>query len=166
MARRGFLGRLKGLFGPAPVAAGDGALPPPEPNPALPSAPAPLDGSWDERLPDSSQETVSEIRGLLIELEKKVVEKALVDEGLELHRLKTRHLPSLLRSYVEIPPEHRAEIFRETGQSASVLLNERLEKILDRLNEMSRQLARGNINAFAENIRFVDMQYGDSSPFD
>jgi hypothetical protein len=30
---------------------------------------------------------------------------------------------------------------------------------------MSRQLARGNLDAFSENIRFIDMRY-DPSPFD
>ena len=71
----------------------------------------------------------------------------------------------MLRSYADIPPEHRAEIFRETGRSASFLLNERLDKIVDRLEEMSRQLARGNLDAFSENIRFVDTKYG-LVPFD
>jgi hypothetical protein len=57
-------------------------------------------------------------------------------------------------------------VFRETGRSASFLLNERLDKILARLREMSRQLARGNVDDFTQNIRFVDMNYGQTSPFD
>jgi hypothetical protein len=162
MARRSFMTWLRTLFGPRSPAPHEAT--PANPAAALPSPP--LIDNYDDRLPPSSQQTVREIRDMLGELEKRASERSLIDETLELQRLKTRHLPSLLRSYVEIPPEHRAEVFRETGQSASVLLNERLEKILDRLHEMSRQLARGNLNAFSENIRFVDMQYGSSSPFD
>ena len=99
---------------------------------------------------------------MLGELDQRARERSLFDEKLELERLRSKHLPALLRSYADIPPEHRAEIFRETGRSASFLLNERLDKIHGRLEEMSRQLARGNLDAFAENIRFVDTKYGAS----
>jgi hypothetical protein len=143
---------------------------PGEPRPvALPPATAAAaadDTSCDERLPDSSLAKVREIRRMLGELDQRAKERSLFDETLELQRLRSQHLPSLLRSYADIPPEHRAEIFRETGRSASFLLNERLDKIVGRLEEMSRQLARGNLDAFSENIRFVDTKYGASSPFD
>lgn len=141
----------------------------PEEQPTLPPPPPPAAGddtSCDDRLPDSSLARVQEIRKMLGELDQRARERALFDEKLELERLRSKHLPALLRSYADIPPEHRAEIFRETGRSASFLLNERLDKISDRLEEMSRQLARGNLDAFSENIRFVDTKYGASSPFD
>lgn len=160
MAKPSFWERLKAFFfGQAPEE--QAALPPP-------AAPAPAvdDTSCDDRLPDSSLAKVQEIRKMLGELDQRARERALFDEKLELERLRSKHLPSLLRSYADIPPEHRAEIFRETGRSASFLLNERLDKIHGRLDEMSRQLARGNLDAFAENIRFVDTKYGASSPFD
>jgi len=160
MAKPTFWERLKAFFfRQAPEE--QAALPPTAPAPA-----APDDTSCDDRLPDSSLARVQEIRKMLGELDQRARERSLFDEKLELERLRGKHLPALLRSYADIPPEHRAEIFRETGRSASFLLNERLDKIVDRLAEMSRQLARGNLDAFSENIRFVDTKYGASSPFD
>jgi len=159
MAQLTFWERLKAFFfRRAPVE--QPSLPPTSP------APAADDTSCDDRLPDSSLAKVREIRRMLGELDQRAKERSLFDETLELQRLRAQHLPSLLRSYADIPPEHRAEIFREHGRSASFLLNERLDKIVDRLEEMSRQLARGNLDAFSENIRFVDTKYGASSPFD
>lgn len=160
MAKPTFWERLKAFFfRQAPEE--QAALPPP----AAP-VPAADDTSCDDRLPDSSLTKVQEIRKMLAELDQRARERSLFDEKLELERLRSKHLPALLRSYADIPPEHRAEIFRETGRSASFLLNERLDKIVGRLEEMSRQLARGNLDAFSENIRFVDTKYGASSPFD
>jgi hypothetical protein len=160
MAKPTFWERLKAFFfRQAPEE--QAALPPP-----ASAAPAADDTSCDDRLPDSSLARVQEIRKMLGELDQRARERSLFDEKLELERLRGKHLPALLRSYADIPPEHRAEIFRETGRSASFLLNERLDKISDRLEEMSRQLARGNLDAFSENIRFVDTKYGASSPFD
>ena len=122
---------------------------------------------FDERLPESSLARVLTIRAMITDLEQRANENCLFDETLELERLKAKHLPRLLQSYVEIPTEHRTEIFRETGKSASFLLNERLDKIHDRLREMSLQLARGNLDDFVSNIRFVDSQYNASNgPFD
>lgn len=159
MAKPSFWERLKAFFfRQAPEE--QAALPP-----AAPAAAAD-DTSCDDRLPDSSLAKVQEIRRMLSELDQRARERSLFDEKLELERLRSKHLPALLRSYADIPPEHRAEIFRETGRSASFLLNERLDKITGRLEEMSRQLARGNLDAFSENIRFVDTKYGASSPFD
>jgi hypothetical protein len=132
------------------------------------ASPAPPmdDPSVDERLPQSSLDRVVEIRALSADLEAHCRDGGLIGEMIELQRLRTSHLPQLLRSYVSIPPAHRAEVFRETGRSASYLLNERLDKILGRLHEMSKQLARGNLDQFTQNIRFVDKNYGSSGPFD
>jgi hypothetical protein len=58
-------------------------------------------------------------------------------------------------------------VFRETGKSASFLLNESLDKMLARLRDISSQLAKGNITTFAENVRFVDLYYEQTKgPFD
>jgi hypothetical protein len=166
MAARSFLDALLAFFGfgdreAAPAA--ESAAPPP----ALPAPAVADDTIADDRLPPSALGRVKKIRASLAALEQQAEARHLFDESLEIRRLKSNHLPRLLRSYIDIPPEHRPEVFRETGRSASYLLNERLDKILERLQEMSRQLARGNLNAFAENIRFVDVQYGESgSPFD
>jgi hypothetical protein len=127
----------------------------------------PLDDVFeDERLPQSSLDRVLAIRALSADLELQCREGGLIGERIELQRLRTSHLPLLLRSYVSIPPDHRAEVFRETGRSASYLLNERLDKILGRLHEMSRPRAQGHQDQFTQNIRFVDKNYGTGGPFD
>jgi hypothetical protein len=160
----GFWNFLRSAFGFGPAAP---SAPAPEPTVSVPRvAPEPEDADIDDRLPDSSVERVHAIRAMAAELERQCRSEGLVQEKIELERLRTSHLPVLLRSYVAIPPAHRAEVFRETGRSASFLLNERLDKILARLHEMSRQLARGNVDEFTQNIRFVDMNYGKNSPFD
>lgn len=164
MAQNSFLDWLRALFGFARSA------PPPEaPVPVALPAPKPTQPSYEEaydgRLPESSMMRVRQIHALLTELEQRSHSQALFESSAELQRIKMHHLPSLLESYASIPPQHRAEIFRLTGRSASFQLNERLDKILDHLNDMSRQLARGHLDAFSENIRFIDMRY-DPSPFD
>ena len=148
----------------------DGRPPPP----ALPPAPRPPEPGTepgfnfdDERIPDASRQRVARIRVLIDDLEKRATDRDLISEVAELRRIRTAHLPKLLQSYIDIPPEHRAEVFRETGRSASFLLNERLDKMKDRLDDISKMLARGNLNAFVENMRFIDLRYGSSdSPFD
>jgi len=162
MAQRSFLDWLRALFGlppRVPVAEAPPALPPPEP------VPTDYETAYDGRLPDSSMVRVRQIHAMLSELEGRSRSQSLFEGSAELQRIKSTHLPSLLESYASIPPEHRSEIFRATGRSASFQLNERLDKILDHLNDMSRQLARGNLDQFSENIRFIDMRY-DASPFD
>jgi hypothetical protein len=165
MARPGFLQRLLAAlgFGPGPP-----APPPAAPPPAAVRQPAaPTIDLQDERIPESSRDRVALIMSLVGDLEERATRRGLATERKELERIGSVHLPRLLQSYVDIPPEHRAEVFRETGRSASFLLNERLDKMKERLDDISKMLARGNLNAFAENMRFIDLRYGSSSsPFD
>jgi hypothetical protein len=136
---------------------------------APPSQASPTTGptwdSFDERIPRAARERVVLIRSLVADLESFAAEHNLLSELDEVRRLRATHLPKLLQSYVEIPPEYRAEVFRETGRSASFLLSERLDKVIGRLREISEMLARGQIDSFRENVRFIDMRYGNS-PFD
>lgn len=128
---------------------------------------AALTAVWREKLPVSSWERVVLIREQISALERESAARKMQTELDELGRIKATHLPTLLQSYIEIPPEHRADVFRETGKSASFLLNDSLDKMLARLRDISSQLARGNITTFAENIRFVDLYYEQSKgPFD
>ena len=86
---------------------------------------------------------------------------------LELRQMGDVHLPTLLQSYIDIPPAHRAEIFRKTGHSASFALNDGLDRMADRLREMSSSLAQGNLDAFTANMRFIESRYGAGyAPFD
>ena len=79
---------------------------------------------------------------------------------IEIHQISDVHLPTLIKSYIDIPAAHRAEVFRKTGRSASFLLNDGLDKMADRLRSMSLSMAQGNIDAFASTMRFIDMRYG------
>jgi hypothetical protein len=163
MANQGFLQRLLEAlgFGGAPAA-------PPDPPPPAPPRPAAVRVNLDdERIPESSRERAAAIVGLVADLQERAARRGLQSELHELDRISSVHLPRLLESYIEIPPEHRAEVFRETGRSASFLLNERLDKMTQRLREISKMLARDNLNAFSTNLQFVDGHYGSSeSPFD
>ncbi|PSJ39521.1 hypothetical protein [Allosphingosinicella deserti] len=168
MAKLSFWDRFLSSLGLAGAPASPIASPPGPPTPVtngVDTVPDPL--FEDERIPESSLERVRQIRTLLADLETRASARGLIEELTELQRIKAAHLPKLLQSYIDIPPEHRSEIFRETGRSASFLLNERLDRMTGRLREISSMLARGQLNAFAENMRFIDMRYGSSdSPFD
>lgn len=123
--------------------------------------------SWRDRVPQSAYQRVLAIREQIGALEKASAERGMQTERDELERIKSTHLPRLLQSYIEIPAEHRAEVFRETGKSASFLLCDSLDKMLGRLHDISAQIARGNITTFAENIRFVDLYYDQAKgPFE
>ena len=74
------------------------------------------------------------------------------------------HLPQLIASYADIPPAHRAEIFRATGRSASYNLNEGLDRMISRAEALSRSLAQEDINSFADNLRFIERRYGNNDP--
>jgi hypothetical protein len=164
MAEPGILQRLLAALGFRP----EPPPPPrePEPRPARRPAVARID-LQDERIPESSRDRVALIMSLVADLEERAAQRGLGNERIELERIGTVHLPRLLQSYVDIPPEHRAEVFRETGRSASFLLNERLDKMTSRLREISKMLARDNLDAFSTNMQFIDRHYGDAeSPFD
>lgn len=178
MSEPSFLQMLKQLFGAA-----EPPLPEPAPHPAprppaepastltpMPdrtapvAPPAPLDLS---RVPAAVRDRVATIQRLIGELEGRAADRGLAGSELaELGQIGALYLPRLLQSYAEIPAQHRAEIFRDTGRSASFLLGERLDKIIDRLNEISRDFARGHLDAFSDNMRFIDLRYGGGSPFD
>ena len=164
MANPGFLQRLLAAFGFRP----EPPTPPPELPPPPPKRPAaPAIDLEDERIPESSRDRVALIMSRVGDLEERATQRGLATERKELERIGSVHLPRLLQSYVDIPPEHRAEVFRETGRSASFLLNERLDKMTSRLREISKMLARDNLDAFSTNMQFIDRHYDSSeSPFD
>lgn len=165
MTKRSLMDSLRGFF------AGDPEEEPvegPRPAPPTPHAPGdPLGGNWKDRIPQSSLKRVLAIRDAVRDLEQETATRGMQAELDELGRIKATHLPKLIQSYIEIPEQHRADVFRETGKSASFLLNDSLDKMLARLRDISSQLARGNITTFAENVRFVDLYYEQTKgPFD
>jgi len=168
-----FFGRLLGL---PPVEAPPPTAPPPQPPAASAPAPStspdprkPIPFDYDDpRIPETSRAHVQIVRTLIAEVEARAQKKGVGPTDLiDLYQMRDNHLPTLLLSYVEIPAEHRAEIFRRTGHSASFILNEGLDKMAARLRAMSRSLAQGDLDAFAANTRFIDTRYGsDFSPID
>ncbi len=164
MEEPSFIQRLMTFFG-------FGAAPAPPPAPPPPSEAESIGKSSfdfeDSRIPQSARTRIVAIMSLLSGLEPQARERRLIPELTELQRIHNAYLPRLLQSYVDIPREHRGEVFRETGRSAVYLLNERLDKMIARLHEISGSLARGNLDAFDENMRFIDLRFGSSdSPFD
>lgn len=119
----------------------------------------------DPRIPDVAREQVATIRTLISGLESRAIEKASAEELAELRQIAEVYLPKLLQSYIDIPADARAEIYRQTGRSASYALKDRLETIEARLREISHLLAQEDLDAFHRNMRFIDQRFG-KSPFD
>lgn len=143
--------------------------PAPAPRPDAPPPATRIEFDLDDpRVPETSRRRVETVRTLLAEVEARAAAKGIAGSAvIDLRQMRDNHLPGLLKSYVEIPAEHRAEIFRKTGHSASYILNDGLDQMAARLREMSRELAQGDIEAFAVNMRFIETRYGEQySPFD
>lgn len=152
----GFLETLAGWFGSRPA-----------PTPVVPEAGAPISrlSTEDPRLPDASRPIVARMLALIADIEARTQDDSLLVSALaEVRQMRDSHLPRLVSSYAEIPPEHRAEIFRKTGRSASYNLNQGLEKMVARLETLSRSLAQEDLDSFADNLRFIDHRYGSDDP--
>lgn len=112
-------------------------------------------------IPDSARPLIKEINDYLRSVNKRLDGNVLGQPiVIETEQIRDRHLPKLLKSYVEIPSEHRRDIFNKTGKSASVHLAESLEAILKRLREIDKDLSREHIDTFEDNARFVQKTYG------
>lgn len=115
----------------------------------------------DPRLPDNVRSLIAQLAGLIEDIERRAITEPQWSPHIaEIRQLRDYHLPSTLKSYVEIPAAHRAEIFRRTGHSASYALCAALEKMVERLRQMSASLAQGNIDAFTANLNFIELRYG------
>jgi len=152
----GFLDRLAGwLGGPAR----------PDPAPASSLPPVPPVSTEDPRLPDASRPLVARLLGLIADIEARTHDDVLMVSALtEVRQMRDSHLPRLIESYAEIPASHRAEIFRQTGRSASYNLNQGFEKMIARLETLSRNLAQEDLDSFADNLRFIENRYGKDDP--
>ncbi|MFS0737908.1 hypothetical protein ABC347_12730 [Sphingomonas sp. 1P06PA] len=157
-----------GDTGPAPAAPA-AAPPAAERAPATPPAPAPSSAPDpdDPRIPDASRAKVRAVLELIADLESRISDDSLAaGTRVDLDQMRSVHMPRLIQSYVDIPAAHRSEIFRRTGRSASYVLNDGLDVMAERLRAMSKSLAQGNIDAFTDNMRFIDSRYGSRSPLD
>lgn len=138
----------------------------PEPANALPP-PLPALDLDDQRLPERARlqaraidDTVGQ---LLAQNGGSAFDQIIIGE---LRQMRGEHLPKLLRSYVDVPAQHRKEIFKSTGRSASFLLEEALDKMRGRVDALSRDLAQSELDAFSNNAEFVNRRYGQiDDPF-
>ena len=139
------------------------ASPAPTPPRAEPSAP--VVSADDPRLPDASRPLVARLLALIADIEARSQGDALMVSALtEVRQMRDSHLPRLIESYAEIPPAHRAEIFRQTGRSASYNLNQGFERMIERVEALSRTLAQGDLDSFADNLKFIATRYGKDDP--
>lgn len=137
------------------------------PVPAAPAVPPVTVDYEDSRIPASAKDRIRRILACLRE-----VETALAREDMpglfriDIDQMREQHLPKLVKSYIDIPEAHRSEIFRKTGKSASFILNDSLEHMQAKIDAILRNLAQKDIDAFTNNIRFVDERYTSQNPFD
>lgn len=126
---------------------------------------APALSSDDPRLPSASRDRITRLIELISDIDgRRAAEGGLEPIRAEVRQMRDVHVPRLIASYAEIPPQHRAEIFRSTGQSASYNLNAGLDRVIARLEHLSRSLAQGDIDGFADNLRFIEQRYGREDP--
>ncbi|MFK3889760.1 hypothetical protein [Sphingomonas sp. NPDC079357] len=141
---------------------------PPSDQPAAspaPTRPAASVLADDPRLPNASRPLIARLLQLVADIEARTQEDPVLVSALtEVRQMRDEHLPRLVASYAEIPAAHRAEIFRETGRSASYNLNQAIERMVERLETLSRSLAQDDIESFADNLRFIEHRYGSDDP--
>ena len=120
----------------------------------------------DERIPDAARDRLGVIAALLDDLMQAAARSPAAAAGLaEATRIRDVYLPELMHSYFAIPAKHRAEIFRETGRSASFLLGERLDKLAARLRETSRVIAQSPLDDFNQKLGFLDSRFDEPDDF-
>lgn len=116
----------------------------------------------DDRIPQQARERVRTILVRLAEVEQALRREAAPHlSAIDVAQMRDAHLPTLIRSYVDIPAAHRSEIFRRTGRSASFVLMESLDQMLRHLDVTLHDLARHDIDAFTTNIRFIAQKFSD-----
>ncbi|MBW8880847.1 MAG: hypothetical protein JF615_05285 [Asticcacaulis sp.] len=120
----------------------------------------------DKRVPPPAQERIKRILASLAEVDAALKRETLPGfSRLDIEQMRDQHLPKLVKSYIDVPPAHRAEIFRKTGKSASFILNECLDQMQAKIDDILRSLAQNDIDAFTNSTRFIEQRYADHDPF-
>ena len=78
----------------------------------------------------------------------------------EARRLMSIHLPGLIDRYLNVPREYRGQPDSE-GMTVDERLVDGLSAAKTALNEISEDLARGDLNAFETQGRFIKSRYGE-----
>jgi hypothetical protein len=157
----GLFDSLRKMFAAPEPAAG------PAPAPSAPP-PAPAHGVNydDERVPTPARKKIAEILAALEEVAAMMDrEQVQAVSRTEIELMRDEHLPKLVKSYIDIPAAHRTEIFRKTGKSASFILEESLDTMKGRIDEIARNLAQHDLDAFSSNAAFISRRYSDGDPF-
>lgn len=154
--------RLSRLFAPAST--------PSETLPTLPGVPTPPPVAFDfedDRLPDGARVKIRRILACLDEAAGAIQREQVPGfTRVDMEQMREIHLPKLARSYIEIPSGYRGDIFRRTGRSASFILMESLDQMQTRMDDILKNLAQSDIDAFTENVQFIGQRYGDEdNPF-
>ena len=133
------------------------------------AAPAPRKPAFDyddPRVPTGARDKIRTILSSLAEVEGMMDrEQVQAVSRTEIELMRDEHLPKLVKSYIDIPSAHRAEIFRKTGKSASFILEESLDTMKGRIDEIARNLAQHDLDAFSSNAAFISRRYSDNDPF-
>tara|TARA_B000000460_G_scaffold242924_1_gene211213 strand:- start:196 stop:900 length:705 start_codon:yes stop_codon:yes gene_type:complete len=81
-------------------------------------------------------------------------------------QMRDLHLPKLVKIYIDIPAAPRPEICTEQENRRVFRLNESLDQIKSKIDDILRNLAQHDIDAFTNNILFIVQKYLDSNgPF-
>ncbi|MEI6643727.1 MAG: hypothetical protein WCL10_16985 [Novosphingobium sp.] len=160
MSNNGFFTRIgKALRGEAPPSM-----------PSAPAAPAVLPATIDyedDRIPSSAKARIRRILAGLLEVENALLREDMPNfSRVDIDQMREQHLPKLVKSYIDIPEAHRAEIFRKTGKSASFILDDSLDQMQTRVDTILRSLAQKDIETFTNNTKFVGERYSTNNPFD
>jgi hypothetical protein len=161
----GLFDSLRKMFAaPAPVP-GAGPAPSAPLAPPAPALPHGVDYN-DERVPAPARKKIDVILAALVEVGTMMDrEQVQAVSRTEIELMRDEHLPKLVKSYIDIPPAHRTEIFRKTGKSASFILEESLDTMKARIDEIARNLAQHDLDAFSSNAAFISRRYSDGDPF-
>ena len=79
----------------------------------------------------------------------------------EVRKLVGEHLPEMISTYRRIPAHLRNEM-RADGRSPSEQLSDGLGKISGEIDQITRQLAAGDLDSLAVRGRFLEYKYGDA----
>jgi hypothetical protein len=116
------------------------------------------------RLPAAAAPKVAAIQAKLPLLESRLADLNPLDPlAQEARRLMGQHLPDLITHYERVPAQYRRE---QDGDGKSV--DQRLVAGLDAahhaIDDLSRQLARQDVDAFETQGRFLESRYRDEGP--
>ncbi len=78
----------------------------------------------------------------------------------EVRKLVGEHLPGTIQTWKRIPAHLRQE--ERGGQTADQQLTEALSKISAEIDEVTRQLAAGDLDSLAVRTRYLDYRYGST----